>query len=125
MSSRFHFGQITNALVSDGGGRAKERPVVIIDGDEACRLGDDLLVIPITKSIQRPIPYYHILVHDSHSRDPVTGLYYPCVAKCDWYRVLEQTRLRGNWGTMPGDLLSAIVDAYDQLLKDPDFDDWQ
>lgn len=125
MSSRFHFGQIVSAWASDGKGHTKERPVVIIDGDETCRSGDPLLVVFITKSIQRPLPYYHILLHDSHAKDPVTGLYYPCVAECNMPRELDQAKMRDHWGPLPDDLLTAIIEVYEKLCEDPDFDDWQ
>jgi mRNA-degrading endonuclease toxin of MazEF toxin-antitoxin module len=121
---RFRFGQIIEAYIQDGTGRTKERPAVIISGEEENDQGLDLLVVAITKNIEDPRPDHHIVVHRSWKRDPVTGLTAPCVAKCNWAREVEQDKVIRSLGRMPQDLLEAIVEAFDKIQADENFDDW-
>jgi mRNA-degrading endonuclease toxin of MazEF toxin-antitoxin module len=83
---RFQFGQIVLAYISDGHGRTKERPALIISSDEENDRGDDLQLIAITTKIESPRPFYQVVVHDSFNPDARTGLGAPCVAKCNWVR---------------------------------------
>ena len=110
-TARFYFGQIVWAWIDDRHGKTKERPAVIIDNDIDDLTAVDILVIPITKGAQNPCPPYHIQVHDSTTKRPLTGLYYSCWAKCNWARVLEIRRINSLSGCMPTDLLKTIVDA--------------
>jgi mRNA-degrading endonuclease toxin of MazEF toxin-antitoxin module len=120
---RFRFGQIIEAYISDGR-RTKERPVLIISRDEENDEGKDLLVIAITKNIEEPRPDYHVIVHRDWKRDPVTGLTAPCVAKCNWATDVKQDNVIRSLGRMPQDLLDAIVEAFERIQADGDFDDW-
>jgi mRNA-degrading endonuclease toxin of MazEF toxin-antitoxin module len=117
---RFRYGQIVEAYISDGTGKTKERPALIISGDE----GRDLLVIAITRSVEDPRPDHHVIVHSDHKRDPVTGLNAPCVAKCNWVREIKQDKVIRSVGTMPIDLLKTIVETFDKIQGDADFEDW-
>jgi mRNA-degrading endonuclease toxin of MazEF toxin-antitoxin module len=121
---RFRFGQIIEAYVSDGTGGTKERPALIISNDDDNDRGRDLLVIAITRSIEDPKPDYHVIVHQGWKRDPLTGLGAPCVAKCNWVREVKQDRVMRSLGRMPQDRLKVIVETYDKIQADPDFDDW-
>ena len=122
---RFYHGMIVEVWVDDGNGRTKERPAVIIERDESCDRGGPFLAVAITKSFDLPLPYYHIKVHDSNNRHPVTGLRFPCVAKCNWPRYLEERRIIRKLGDMPAAILFAICEAFDRIQDDPSFDDWQ
>jgi mRNA-degrading endonuclease toxin of MazEF toxin-antitoxin module len=121
---RFRFGQIVEAFVSDGTGRTKERPALIISNDDQNDQGEDLLVIAITKKIEDPKPDHHVIVHRDRKRDPVTGLTAPCVAMCNWVREVKPDKVIRSLGRMPQDLLEVIVEAFDKIQADPDFDDW-
>jgi mRNA-degrading endonuclease toxin of MazEF toxin-antitoxin module len=121
---RFQFGQIIEAYINDGTGRTKERPALIISNDEDNDRGLDLMVIAITKNIADPKPDYHLIVHEDWKRSPVTGLTAPCVAKCNWVRDVKQDKVIRSLGKMPADLLRDIVEAFDKLYSDPDFNDW-
>jgi mRNA-degrading endonuclease toxin of MazEF toxin-antitoxin module len=122
--ARYHFGQILLAYVRDGQGHTKEHPVVIIDTDEGCASGDPLQVVVISTKITEDHPHYHIKVHDNHKINPRTGLYQPCVAKCNWCQEIESRRIINSLGSMPDDLLDAIIDKINELLDDEKFDDW-
>ena len=52
------------AYISDGHGRTKERPALVISRDEENDRGDDLQLIAITTKIENPRPFYHVVVHD-------------------------------------------------------------
>jgi len=71
------------------------------------------------------MPDYHFVVHDSHDAHYITGLTYPCVAKCNWPREIEERRVIRSLGTMPDELLAKICEAYDRICDDDDFDNWQ
>ena len=120
---RFRFGQIIEAYISDGTGRTKERPALIISSDDDNDQGRDLLVIAITRSIEDP-PEYHVVVHRDWKLDSETGLTAPCVAKCNWVREVKQDKVIRSLGNMPSDRLNVIVDAFDEIQANPDFDDW-
>ena len=61
---RFHFGQIVNVPATISG-KHKVRPAVIIDADGYYSADDVILVVFIFSEPSRPIPYYHVKVHDS------------------------------------------------------------
>lgn len=122
--TRIYCGVIVWASIPDGHGNAKIRPCVVIDFDSDDVLNPQILVVPITKSSDQPCPHYHIQVHYFHDKDPTTGLYYPCWAKCNWPRWINETQVRDRCGDIPDDLFSLIADAFDRINND-EFDDWQ
>jgi mRNA-degrading endonuclease toxin of MazEF toxin-antitoxin module len=122
--ARYYFGQIHLAYVKDGAGHTKEHPVLIIDSDEGCASGEPIQVVVISTKIEDPCPHYHIRVHDERRYDRGTGLFEPCVAKCNWAPSLELRRFIKFLGSMPDNLLDPIVDKINELLDDPDFDGW-
>jgi hypothetical protein len=97
---------------------------LIISRNEENDQGQELQVIAITRSIENPCPHYHIKIHHSHKRDPITGLTAPCVAKCNWVRDVRQDKVIRTLGRMPDDLLEIIVDTFDRIQADPKFTDW-
>ena len=121
---RFQFGQIVEVRISDTAGRMKERPALIISSDEENDLGMSLQVLAITKSIQNPRPSYHVPVHHDWNKNPKTGLYAPCVVKCNWLREIEQNKVLCSLGYLPIDVLEIIVSEFDKLYNDPNFNDW-
>jgi len=122
---RYQFGQIVLAYLSDGKGRTKERPVVIISPDDECNLGEPLQVVAITKGIEDPCPPYHFVVHTSNFLDPRTGLNAPCVAKCNWVREIDQSRVVRFLGYLNDELMEKILETVNTLCDDEDFDNWQ
>jgi hypothetical protein len=82
-TSRFYVGQIVAASVHDGIKSTKVRPVIIIDEIRDSDADDEIMVIYISTNEQRPCPPYHIKVHGSNEKDPVTGLSAPSWAKCN------------------------------------------
>ena len=114
---QYFFGQIIIAYVDDGRGSTKDRPAVIISSDDDLDAGADLEVIAITKGIESPCPPYHVVVQDSDTPDPETGLWYPCVAKCNWYRVIERRRVRARIGHMPDELLDEDLSDFQRSLR--------
>jgi mRNA-degrading endonuclease toxin of MazEF toxin-antitoxin module len=97
---------------------------VIISAGDDYQVTGEMLVIPITKRSDQPCPYYHVLVHDSTAKNPDTGLYFPCWAKCNWARWIDVRRIRSAWGHLPDDVLKTIADTFDALYADETFDDW-
>ena len=122
--SRFYFGQIVGAYIDDGKGKTKERPVVIISDDDDYSLTGELLVVPISKRPEIPCPFYHLQVHHTHNKDHVTGLYYPCWAKCNWTRWIEIRRIQSPWGHLPDEVLTKLVEIFDAIYNDDKFADW-
>jgi mRNA-degrading endonuclease toxin of MazEF toxin-antitoxin module len=122
---QYFFGQVITAYVDDGLGSTKNRPAVIISSDDDFDDDADLEVIAITKGIESPCPPYHIVVHDSHTPSPETGLWYPCVAKCNWYRQIKRRRVSARIGHMPDELLDEIYRMFNVLYEDDNFCDWQ
>lgn len=122
--ARYRFGQVLLAYVKDGRGHTKEHPVIVIDTDEACASGDPIQVVVISTRIEEPSPHYHIRVHDSYKLDGGTGLYEPCVAKCNWCQEIEPRRIIHSMGSMPDALLDPIIDKINELLDDGSFVDW-
>ena len=82
-TSRFYVGQIVAASVHDGIKSTKVRPVIIIDEIRDSDADDEIMVIYISTNEQCPCPPYHIKVHGSNKKDPVTGLSAPSWAKCN------------------------------------------
>jgi mRNA-degrading endonuclease toxin of MazEF toxin-antitoxin module len=121
---RYYFGQILLAYVKDGHGHTKDHPVLIVGSDEDCNSGGPLQVVVISTKIQVPCPDYHILVHDSQKTDPHTGLYEPCVVKCNWFQDVEYRRVIRAVGSMPDDKLKIIIDNINLLLEDKSFTNW-
>jgi mRNA-degrading endonuclease toxin of MazEF toxin-antitoxin module len=110
------------AYVRDGKGHTKDHPVLIVGSDEDCDAGGPLQVVVISTKIEDPCPDYHILVQDSPKTDPVTGLYEPCVVKCNWFEDVEYRRVIRGVGSMPDVKLRAIMEKIDTLLDDENFD---
>ena len=121
---RFYFGQIVLAYVKDGRGGTKEHPVLIVGSDEDCDSGGPLQVVVISTKIQNPCPDYHIIVHESHKTDPDTGLYEPCVVKCNWFQDVEHRRVIKTVGSLPDMKLKIVMDKINRLLNDESFFDW-
>ena len=121
----YYFGQVITVFFDDGQRRSKSRPAIIISSDDDNDAGEDLLVVAISSRIEDPCPPYHIKVHDSKTRDPQTGLWYPCVAKCNWIREIDPKRVEKRIGNIPDTLLRVIVETYDRLQADQSFTDWQ
>ena len=121
---RFRFGQVIEAYISDGTGRTKERPAVVISNDDDNDQGQDLLVIAITRRIED--------LETGPSRRRPSGLetrsgdgpHGSLRAKCHWVREVKQDKVIRSLGMMPPDLLKVIVEAFDKIQADPDFDDW-
>jgi mRNA-degrading endonuclease toxin of MazEF toxin-antitoxin module len=122
--ARFHFGQVLWAYVNDGQGHVKEHPVVIIGSDADCGSGGPLQVVVISTKISDPRPDFHILVHHDNSLNSRTGLYEPCVAKCNWVQDVARDRVIEAIGNMPDELLDPIILAVNQLINDPTFTQW-
>ncbi len=122
---RHYFGEIVYARLRTADGRRKDRTVLILSGDAECDIGDDLLVICISSSLQEPQPWYHITVHDGHVLDPLSGLDRPCVAKCNIPDEIPQSAIRRHVGDLPRDVRDRIVETFDKIQADEDFDDWQ
>lgn len=123
--SRRYFGEIVYARLRTVDGSYKDRTVLILSSDAECAAGDDLLVICISSALQDPPPWYHITVHDSHDLHPISGLDRPSVAKCNIPDEIKQSTIRRHVGDLPRDVRDLIVDTYDKIQADEDFDDWQ
>jgi uncharacterized protein YifN (PemK superfamily) len=123
-TSRFYAGQIVAASVNDGIKSTKVRPVVIIDDVTDCGDDDEIMVVFISSNEQVPCPAYHVKVHGSNTKNPVTGLSVPSWAKCNLPRYVPVSRIKNTIGKMPDVLLRKIVETFDALMADDAFDDW-
>ena len=121
---RFSFGQIVLAYFSDGKGRTKERPCVIISSNASNDSGDPLQVVAITGNFDQPPPSHHIQLPWTHDRSVATGLNKPCVAKCNWLREVDQHKVIKSVGYVPAELVDQIVNEFDRLYEDTSFTDW-
>jgi hypothetical protein len=122
---RRYFGEIVYARLCTTDGNDKDRTVLILSSDDECGAGDDLLVLCISSSLQDPQPWYHVTVHDSHERHPVSGLDRPCVAKCNIPDEIAPSSVRRHVGVLPREVMDLIVETYDKIQADENFDDWQ
>lgn len=98
--------------------------MLVVGSDEDCDAGGPLQVVVISTKIQDPCPDYHVLVHDNRRTDPNTGLYEPCVVKCNWFQDVEHRRIIGSIGSMPDEKLQSIMEKIDALLDDEGFTNW-
>jgi hypothetical protein len=69
-------------------------------------------------------PPHHVLVHDSWTLDPGTGLNRPSVVKCNWFKRIKKVKIQGTLGYLDDDQFGRIVDEFLRILDDPDFSDW-
>jgi mRNA-degrading endonuclease toxin of MazEF toxin-antitoxin module len=124
--AKYYFGEVVNALLDDGAGELKVRPAIVVDRDADSRVDSSVIVIAITTSEQRKSrPFYHVKVHGTNTRDPVTGLVAPSWAKCNWPRQISFTDIRSRRGHLPDVLADKIAEIYDRLCEDDTFTDWQ
>jgi mRNA-degrading endonuclease toxin of MazEF toxin-antitoxin module len=97
---------------------------MILTRDADLGSGEPLQVVAITKSIGENPPAYWVPVPHGRPAHPVTGLFEPSVAKCNWIREVEERRVIKGLGDMPDDEFERILDWIDRLEAAPDFDDW-
>jgi mRNA-degrading endonuclease toxin of MazEF toxin-antitoxin module len=121
---RFSFGQIVLAFFSDGKGRTKERPCLIVSSNQSNDSGDLLQVVAITGVFDEPLPSYHIALPWTADGKGKTGLNKPCVAKCNWLREVEQNRVIKSLGYLSAELVDRVVSEFDRLYEDETFDEW-
>ncbi len=121
---RYYVGQIVDALIKLEG-VTKPRPVVIVDNDERLQQDSEFQVVIISTTPSKPIPYYHLKVDNTKTKDAQTGLTTPCWAKCNIVRTVRVSGIGRTIGYMPDDLLQEILDVYDRIYDDPNFDDLQ
>jgi mRNA-degrading endonuclease toxin of MazEF toxin-antitoxin module len=100
-------------------------PPLIISRTDECEQGLPLQVVAITKNIATINPKYHFMVQSSRRVDAKVGLNEPCAVQCNWVREIEQHRVIRTLGYLDDDMLELIIDTVNNLLDDPDFDDWQ
>jgi mRNA-degrading endonuclease toxin of MazEF toxin-antitoxin module len=105
-------------------GGPRNAPLIISRTDE-CEQGLPLQVVAITKNIATINPKYHFMVQSSRRVDAKVGLNEPCAVQCNWVREIEQHRVIRTLGYLDDDMLELIIDTVNNLLDDPDFDDWQ
>jgi mRNA-degrading endonuclease toxin of MazEF toxin-antitoxin module len=122
--ARYHHGQIVYVKVTGHDGKPKDRTVLIISDDRECARGDPLLVLGITSKLKPARPYYHLLVHDSDTFDPRTGLDRPSWVLCNFWDEVDQDTIRRPVGTLPDEILKDVLDVFDRIWADEDFPDW-
>ena len=120
---RFSLGQIVLAYFSDGAGRTKERPCVVLSSNAWNDSGEPLQVLAITGVFVEPLPSYHVPLPWSPGSTGVTGLNKPCVVKVNWLREVEQRNVLRSVGYLPAALLERLVDEFDRLYEDESFTD--
>lgn len=121
---RFSFGQIVLVYFSDGRGRTKERPCVVISSNNSNDSGEPLQVVAITGIFDDPPPSHHVLLPWKPDGSGPTGLNKPCVAKCNWLREVDQHKVIKSVGYLPTDLVDRIVTEFDRIYEDESFTDW-
>lgn len=79
-------GDIVLAWVPDPDGRSIQwpHPAIILNKTADIAPDKPIVVIDITKNIDRPLKTGHFLMPWKPEGDERTGLTYECVAKCDW-----------------------------------------
>jgi mRNA-degrading endonuclease toxin of MazEF toxin-antitoxin module len=118
---RFEFGEIVFTEISDGHGNAKPRPALVISSDESNDQGDDLQVLAISTTPDHTYTHYHIEIPQSPSHKLCAG----SRVKCNWAREVRQVRVIRSLGVLDDDLMTIIIDCFDQLYNDTSFTDWQ
>jgi mRNA-degrading endonuclease toxin of MazEF toxin-antitoxin module len=121
---RFSFGQIILAYFSDGKGRTKERPCVIISSNTSNDSGEPLQVVAITGVFDEPPPSHHVPLPWTRDGSGPTGLNKPCVAKCNWLREVDQHKVIKSVGYLPAEMVDRIVVEFDRLYEDESFTEW-
>ena len=123
--SLYRFGQIVLVWMKDAKGKIKERPAIIISSDAECESEEVLYFIAISTSINRPLPDYHFVIHDSYQHDNHTGLSRRSVVKCNWVREISRGRIISSKGYVPDELMELIIRRFDDLQADLDFEGWE
>ena len=103
-------GSIVWIATKDQAGRnSKCRPVVILSSTHDIASGKQLAGVAATGTFSKPLPTNRIELPWKNGKHPVTGLYKPCVAVCDWIVKLDQSDIVSIGGIVPDSLLAAIL----------------
>lgn len=103
-------GQIVWVEIRDSAGRnPKCRPAVVLTKTSEIHDGEPIVVVAATGRIDQPLPKHHVALPWMHSRHPVTGLYKPCVAVCDWLAEIEPSQVISVGGNVPTHIMMEIV----------------
>ena len=122
---RFSYGQIVLAYISDGKGRTKGRPCVVISSDRANDLGEPLLNGRDHGGLPRTPPFVsHITTLETRTVSGLSGLNKPCVAKCNWPREIDQHKVVKSVGSLDIAIMDRIVAEFDRLYEDEAFAGW-
>lgn len=112
------------AYFSDGKGRTKERPCVVISSNGSNDAGEPLQVVAITGVFDEPPPSHHVPMPWTPDGSGPSGLNRPCVAKCNWLREVDQGKVIGGVGYLSPELIGRIVTEFDRLYEDKAFVGW-
>jgi mRNA-degrading endonuclease toxin of MazEF toxin-antitoxin module len=118
---RFSYGDIVYAWFSDGHGRSKLTPALVISGDEYNHAGEPLQLLAISTTPDHDSPPYHILIPPSDHHRLEAG----SQVKCNWATDVEQSKVSRNLGFLDDETLEKAVAWFDRLMEDDTFDDWQ
>jgi hypothetical protein len=103
-------GQIVWAEVYDQRGRnPKCRPAVILTATHEIVPGELIVAVAVTSRFDLPVPANKVRLPWQSGRHPVTKLYKPCVAVCDWLVEFTPEQVRGAGGVLPTHLMNEIV----------------
>jgi len=97
---------------------------MILTRDSDLKAGEPIQVVAITTSIQEALLPYWVPVPYQWPTHPETGLCNPSVAKCNWIREIPERRIIKSLGDMPDDEFEKILDWFDRLESNANFDDW-
>lgn len=103
-------GSIVWVSAADQAGRNhKCRPAVIVTPTDEIGHGNKIVAVAATGTFSRPLAANRIEIPWHRGRHPITGLYKPCVAVCDWLIEFEVTAVEGHGGVVPRDVLRKIL----------------
>lgn len=103
-------GRIITVKIDDPQRRnPKPRPAVIVSKTDEILPGAKIVVAAITTTFTTPHGPDQIPLPWQHQGHRTTKLNKPCVAKCDWLRIIDQSEVRKVGGMVPDARLRQIL----------------
>jgi mRNA-degrading endonuclease toxin of MazEF toxin-antitoxin module len=103
-------GRIVWVTLSDQSGRnPKHRPAIIVTPTADIDPAGKVVVVAATSTFTKPLPVNLVPLPWQNGGHPVTRLYKPCVAVCDWVCVIPVSAIGAEGGVVPKPLLDQIL----------------
>ena len=112
-------GHIVWVRMQDQAGRnPKCRPAVVLTATDEIIPNESIVVVAATTRFTEPLPDHKIILPWKPGRHPMTGLYKPCVAVCDWLAEVSQSDIQSVGGKVSTHIMEAITFQVCRLLDE-------